>query len=724
MTGCSMLGCSLRFNVAILVSCISVTMGCKPKAAPKAPLAAAAVPVAERIVTALPEPAFDYFKGVDRKVLEQRLEDASKPFVLQPKPEGMTEEVYDLCKLVLSGEAEARKGSLLTVEQTGRVADARFTSNDKYFVTLGDSLAVWRLEDGVCMRKHEVPIKNAKQLLIGDDITSAALVSPTEIANVSLVDGKITAVRAIPEGILFAAKAAVAGHVAICTSQKNLCLISSDLQSRIDCPDVSLSTQWIAVHPSGKWVLGNHEQGMLRWHVKPSEVEFLGNKNYSAATALPFSGSRFDRWIDSYTVHEFEGDQRTPVILEEPGMPFVITPPVVVAFQCSNDMVSDWLLVMASNHKPEHRAGVYTFDIFPSLESASRPLELSRELPPAIYASPRGTWLALQSAGGLQLTWRRPWVAHTGTATTRMFLCLAVDGRFDQLDQVFDYLRGHTRFPSGVTGEQAASQLAAVMGDCWKYWTTRRECAKQLEAAEKWLEAGSTLAIVASASRHLSIGGEARGEGFAGTVTEEGWRIFAERCALATADLARLDLSQDQPATAYHALMTSALHTGDSRDAADVLLKKAAELYPLDLDSHLMACLWSLPRWGGEDRQVGAYIAAWSDLFPRELSDEMYARLVVWACQSFVEVGNEQFGFDFDRARLGLESWLAKDVMMIEDVEAALYMANIHLQDSTLTERLADYHLARFNLPKRRAYYGNVIHQLLASRIRLFGNGE
>jgi hypothetical protein len=113
-----------------------------------------------------------------------------------------------------------------------------------------------------------------------------------------------------------------------------------------------------------------------------------------------------------------------------------------------------------------------------------------------------------------------------------------------------------------------------------------------------------SLALTALGSEMLLYAWDARGSGYANTVTPEGWKLFAERIALARKLLTeawKLDQSNCEAATAMLTVMKA---EGSPRGEIEMWFKRAMKLDPCNKRACMqkMDCLD--PKWGGSVKDM------------------------------------------------------------------------------------------------------------------------
>ncbi|QDU92485.1 SHD1 domain-containing protein [Lignipirellula cremea] len=189
------------------------------------------------------------------------------------------------------------------------------------------------------------------------------------------------------------------------------------------------------------------------------------------------------------------------------------------------------------------------------------------------------------------------------------------------------------------------------------------EFGQRQKQANEWLAKNpkSVAARVLVARFHVAEGWDARGSGFADTVTREGAEKFQASITAARETLAPVMESDNPPARAYSLWFTIA--KAESWDGARLApyLARFFKRYPTYHKGHALIAERLLPRWGGDEGETGRYIQSVGDQVGGEQGDIVYARLVADVHRYYSRTGFfEESGLDYDRTLRGLAA-LARD---------------------------------------------------------------
>jgi len=179
---------------------------------------------------------------------------------------------------------------------------------------------------------------------------------------------------------------------------------------------------------------------------------------------------------------------------------------------------------------------------------------------------------------------------------------------------------------------------------------------------ERWARESprSITAQVCLAKALISYAWNARGSGWASTVTKEGWRLMRERLAEAWEVLDRARTLEEKCPGWYAAAQGVALGQGWDRDRYLGMVDEAIVGEPTYGTYYTNTCYWLFPRWYGRKGDFEKWIAGQADAAPPDQSDWQYARLVWLAGRNRMnsEMVFARGRLDWDRTRRGFEAWL------------------------------------------------------------------
>lgn len=163
------------------------------------------------------------------------------------------------------------------------------------------------------------------------------------------------------------------------------------------------------------------------------------------------------------------------------------------------------------------------------------------------------------------------------------------------------------------------------------------EWTQHLARLEKWKEQfpNSITARIALAESYHSYGWKARGTGYADQVTDEGWKLLAERVHKGQAILEEAETLPEKCPEWYVSRIENARSEGWEQDRLQALFQKAAAFEPEYYYYYRMLADSLLPKWGGEEGDAARFAAAVADGIGGKKGDLIYfeiATTLVCAC--------------------------------------------------------------------------------------------
>ncbi len=180
---------------------------------------------------------------------------------------------------------------------------------------------------------------------------------------------------------------------------------------------------------------------------------------------------------------------------------------------------------------------------------------------------------------------------------------------------------------------------------------------KRREDLEKWAAAvpESSAARTALADWWTDYAWEARGYGWASTVTEEGWKQMSDRLDKAEEVLTSIDANKVDDPEYFRIWLTVALGQSWSFSQMNRYFEKGAavarEYYPL----YNSKGYFLLPKWRGDHDDLETFAADAADHFPDAQGDLLYAGLIQLKAQDFGDEFFDDSMADYDRVRRGFE---------------------------------------------------------------------
>jgi hypothetical protein len=177
-----------------------------------------------------------------------------------------------------------------------------------------------------------------------------------------------------------------------------------------------------------------------------------------------------------------------------------------------------------------------------------------------------------------------------------------------------------------------------------------------LERINAWLEASprSQCARTLEIGAIVERGWKARGTGFAGTVSPEGWRVFHTSLEEANEKALKLFEEEHPPAHAYQWLFEIAKGQSWPEEEWEPFQKRLMKQSPAYLPPHQTMIEKLLVRWGGRPTSAERYAREVADAIGGGDGDVAYAELALRV--AWYETGDmvvKELGFDYDRVQRG-----------------------------------------------------------------------
>jgi hypothetical protein len=208
--------------------------------------------------------------------------------------------------------------------------------------------------------------------------------------------------------------------------------------------------------------------------------------------------------------------------------------------------------------------------------------------------------------------------------------------KFAELDCLADAARaGKTRFPGGGW---KLRNIYIGLEDPRPGHPTEEDWQQHLKLVERWMSSNprSITATIALSESYTEYGWSARGDGFADSVSDSGWKLYGERVAKAKAILdEHSDLATKCPDW-YIAMQQVAQGQSWSRPRAAALLQQAIAFEPGYPYYYRIYGNYLLPKWGGQDGDTTRFAEETANRIGGEAGDILYfqiAEAILCGCQ-------------------------------------------------------------------------------------------
>jgi hypothetical protein len=245
-------------------------------------------------------------------------------------------------------------------------------------------------------------------------------------------------------------------------------------------------------------------------------------------------------------------------------------------------------------------------------------------------------------------------------------LALLSQKKYDELEKIATSLRkSGESFPSGKW------KLDTFYNSFYKERRVYSERLKEDDYQNRfgliqaWVSAKpqSVTAKVALAGLYCKYAWFARGGGYANKVSDNGWRLMAERNAAALKTLQEaLALAEKDPHAYYLMLQIAKDESYDDAKYAQIF-NESITRFPHYKPAYFAKVLDLQPRWGGQDGEWEQFIKESADKVGGVEGDKFYAQLV-WAVEYthwyHQEIIFKEFQLDYPRVKRGMDSLRAQ----------------------------------------------------------------
>ena len=235
--------------------------------------------------------------------------------------------------------------------------------------------------------------------------------------------------------------------------------------------------------------------------------------------------------------------------------------------------------------------------------------------------------------------------------------------KFAELDCLADHARsGKERLPGGLWRiQQMYEGLRQPVS--YPVHATQEDWTHLLQGLQKWarMRPKSITARVALALAYLDYAHDARGSGYANTVSNSGWKLFEERTAEARRILEQASTLPTKCPEWYVAMQVVSLNQSWSVAEARALFEEANKfeseyyIYARDLAYYL------LPKWSGKAGDTEKFVQEIADRIGGDKGDILYfqvaaASYVICGCDNNPELSWDRIkrGFEASEKRYGV----------------------------------------------------------------------
>jgi hypothetical protein len=178
-------------------------------------------------------------------------------------------------------------------------------------------------------------------------------------------------------------------------------------------------------------------------------------------------------------------------------------------------------------------------------------------------------------------------------------------------------------------------------------------------ALREWFESDPDCITprVALARGLVEYAWEARGRGWASSVTNDAWRLFGERITEARRILTAAETLGRMCPVYYSTRLRVALVDGTSREQYEQFFSESVDAFPTYPTFYFVKVNYLLPRWHGEPGEWEAFAANSADKVGGDEGDMLYAQ-IVWSLDEARLFSNifDDTAADWRRVRRGFEA--------------------------------------------------------------------
>jgi hypothetical protein len=222
--------------------------------------------------------------------------------------------------------------------------------------------------------------------------------------------------------------------------------------------------------------------------------------------------------------------------------------------------------------------------------------------------------------------------------------------KFDEIERIANEARStNARFPGGFWKIHAV--YAGLRGPVLGNKVNDAAWPQLLARVENWKNKypNSITARVTLAFYYNTYGWAARGGGYADSVSEEGWRLLAERSEMGRKVLEEAQSLPTKCPEWFLAMMEIARAQDWDDDTKTALFEQAVAFNPEYYYYYQEFADMKLPKWGGEEGDVAAFAAAMADRIGGKKGDLLYYQIatsIICACD------NNQGGYGLSWPRI------------------------------------------------------------------------
>ena len=248
--------------------------------------------------------------------------------------------------------------------------------------------------------------------------------------------------------------------------------------------------------------------------------------------------------------------------------------------------------------------------------------------------------------------------------------------KFVELDCLADHARaGKERLPGGLWKIHLLYQ-GLRQPVPYPVHATQEDWTNLLQRLQRWAKARpeSITARVALALAYLDYAHDARGTGYARTVSESGWKLFEERTAEAKRILKEASTLASKCPEWYVAMQMVSVNQGWSVTEARALFEEANKFEPEYYTYARDLAYYLLPKWSGKAGDTEKFVQEIADRIGGDKGDVLYFQV---AAANYVICGcDENPHLSWDRIKRGFEASEKHYGVSMENLNRVAHLAS------------------------------------------------
>lgn len=289
--------------------------------------------------------------------------------------------------------------------------------------------------------------------------------------------------------------------------------------------------------------------------------------------------------------------------------------------------------------------------------------------------------LVIQCSAFAQDNWKKaaPNARGTQISYVQRQLDLLFHGKYEELEK-------EMASPSLPDAEAIGMTPDRAFFSTFRYedWNKSPDWEQLFKRFDEWEAAfpKSPASRLARSTALIDYAWAARGKGFAGTVTDDGWKLFGERLVEGVKKLEEArTLGGDKEATYWTNMLTFCRGLQAPPDKTKKVVEEGLKRFPGNPNVYYIYCVAILPRWGGGEGEWQAWVdaqnkdARWGG---KEMDPMLYAQ-ILWLVYGYIYDKDGPFfeskKLSWEKAKLGLDQLCEKHPKSIYWKTARAHMA-------------------------------------------------